>query len=183
MKVKLNKVRLAFPNLFNPVEFRPGDKKPRYDATFLVVPGSANDKAIAAAIKDAVAEKFPAAAEAAKFLKGVVGQKNQYCYLDGDTKEYDGYEGMLYLACHSKVRPLVIDRDKSPLTEQDGKPYGGCYVNATVEIYCIKDVNPGVFASFTGVQFDSDGDSFGGGKPASTDDFDDLGTEDDGDLA
>ena len=182
MKVKLSKVRLSFPYLFKAVEFKTGDGKPRYDATFLVEPGSANDKAIQAAIKAEAETTYGKKAEAN--LKAFSGQTNKYCYLDGDTKDYDGYEGMLYLACHSKVRPLVIDRDKSPLTEQDGKPYAGCYVNATVEIYAQAGENPGIRASFAGVQFDSDGDSFGGGKPASTDDFDDLGTDvDDGDLA
>jgi hypothetical protein len=181
MKVKLSKVRLSFPDLFKAVEFKTGDGKPRYNATFLVEPGSANDTALKAAIEAAAAETYGTKAKAN--LKSFSGQTNKYCYLDGDTKDYDGYAGMTYLACHSKVRPLVIDRDKSPLTEQDGKPYAGCYVNATVEIYAQAGENPGIRASFTGVQFHSDGEAFGGGAPASTDDFDDLGDSSDDDLA
>jgi hypothetical protein len=188
-KIKLNDVRLSFPNLWKAKEFKPGDGKFRYDATFLIEPDSENDKKIRAAIKKAAEDKFNKPEAAAKFVKSIEGNSNKFSYQDGDLKSYDGYEGMMYLACHSKVRPLVIDRrpklpDGSPniLTEADGKPYAGCYVNATVEIYCITEGNPGVFASFTGVQFVRDGDAFGGGTAAKADDFDDLGDSSDDDL-
>ena len=72
-------------------------------------------------------------------------------------------------------RPLVIDADKSPLTEQDGKPYSGCYVNASIELWA-QDNNYGkrVNASLSGVQFFRDGDAFAGGRAADVDDFDDV---------
>lgn len=186
-KIKLNDVRLSFPNLWAAKEFKPGDGKFRYDATFLIEPGSENDKKIRDAIKAAGEETWGAKGE--KTLRAIEGQANKYAYQDGDLKEYDGYEGMWFLACHSKVRPLVIDRrpklpDGSPniLTEADGKPYAGCYVNATVEIYAQKGENPGLRASFTGVQFVRDGDAFGGGSAAKAEDFDDLGDSSDDDL-
>ena len=53
MKLKLTNVRLAFPDLFEAKEFEAGDGKPRYSATFLVEPGSENDKAIRKAQKAA----------------------------------------------------------------------------------------------------------------------------------
>lgn len=186
-KVKLNDVRLSFPNLFRAKEFKPGDGKPRYDATFLIEPGSENDKRIRAAIAEAGVETWGAKAE--KTLRNLESQTNKYAYQDGDMKDYDGYAGLWYLACHSKVRPLVIDRrpklpDGSPnlLTEEDGKPYAGCYVNATVDIYAQKGENPGLRASFSGVQFVRDGDAFGGGSAAKADEFDDLGDSEDDDL-
>lgn len=178
--VTLKDVRLAFPDLWKAVEFKPGDGKARYNATFLVVPGSANDKAIEAAIKAAAEEAYGAKAD--KFLAGVRGNTNKFAYLDGDLKEYAGYEGMMYLACHSKVRPLVIDRRRNPLTEADGQPYAGCYVTAKVSLYALKGDFPGVFASFSGVQFVRDGDAFSGGSKVAPDDFDDLGDTPDEDL-
>lgn len=170
-RVTLQNVRLSFPVLFEAKAFEPG-AKPRFDATFLVEPGSANDKKIKAAIDEAAKDAY--GAKAAAFLKSFEGNSNKYCYLDGDLKEYDGYEGMMYLACHASARPLVIDRDKTPLTEQDGKPYAGCYVNATVDIYAQTGKYPGIRASFNGVQFASEGDAFGGGARGSLDDFEDL---------
>lgn len=49
-KIKLAGVRLSFPDLFKAVEFKTGDGKPRFNASFLVDPGSENDKKIKAAI-------------------------------------------------------------------------------------------------------------------------------------
>ena len=178
--IKLKDVRLSFPNIWKAKEFKPGDGKFRYDATFLIEPGSANDKAINDAIKAAAAETFGAKAD--KFLQQVAGQSNKMAYADGDLKDYDGYQGMMYLACHTKVRPLIIDRNRQQLVEEDGKPYAGCYVNATVEIYAQKGENPGVRASFSGIQFVRDGDAFGGGSAAKVDDFEDLGETSDDDL-
>lgn len=180
MAFRINNVRLSFPQLWKAVEFKAGDGKPRFDATFLIEPGSENDKKIQAAIDAAGQEAHGAKWE--KFKKSCEGNANKYCYLDGDTKDYDGYEGMMYLACHSKVKPAIYDkRPKNPdgslnlLTEEDGRPYAGCYVNATVEIYVQKGENAGVRASFTGVQFAADGDAFSAGRPANPEEFDDLG--------
>ena len=179
MKVKLKHVRLSFPDLFQAVEYQTGDGKPRFNATFLIEPGSENDKAIRAAIKAAATETW--AAKAPAMLKQFEGNSLKYCYLDGDTKEYDGYAGVWYLSAHNKTRPLVIDRDKTPLTAADGKPYAGCYVNASVEIYAQNNENKGIRASFNGVQFVADGDAFGGGAPASPEEFEDLGVDAEGD--
>lgn len=176
MKVILQKVRLSFPDLFEAKEYEKGDGKPRYNATFLIEPGSANDKAIRAAIAEVGAEKF--GKKAAAVLKSLEGNANKYCYLDGAAKDYDGYEGMWYLSAHRKAadgRPLVIDRDKSPLTAADGRPYAGCYVNATAEIYAQDGQNQGIRASFSGIQFHSNGDAFSSARPASPDEFEDLG--------
>lgn len=179
-KVKLNNVRLSFPQLFEAKAFEPG-AKPRYDATFLVEPGSANDKAIRAAIDEAAKETY--GAKAAAHVKAFEGNSNKFCYLDGDLKpEYDGYGGMLFLACHTTARPMLIDRDKTPLVEADGKPYAGCYVNATVDIYAQSGKYPGIRASFNAVQFAGDGDAFGGGAPGSVDDFEDLSNGIDDDI-
>lgn len=180
MKVKLKKVRLSFPNLWEPKEFKTGDGKPRFDATFLIEPGSENDKAIKAAILDAAKETYGAKWQAT--LKSLEGNSNKYAYLDGNLKDYDGYEGMMYLACHSKARPYICDRDPNvALAADSGRPYAGCYVNATVEIYAQKGENQGIRASFTGVQFAADGDAFSAGKPASPEDFDTVeeGAEED----
>lgn len=176
MKVMLKNVRLSFPDLFEAVEFKTGDGKPRFNATFLIERGSENDKKIEAAIVEAAKEQFGAKYE--KLVAGMRGNVNKFCYLDGDLKEYDSYEGMNYLAAHSKIRPTVIDADKTPLTAQDGKPYAGCYVNASVDIWAQKGENSGIRASILGVQFFRDGDPFTGGTPADPDEFDDVSAED-----
>lgn len=100
----------------------------------------------------------------------------------GDTRVnragevYAGYAGHYYISAKNAMRPTVLDKNKTPLTEADGRPYSGCYVNASIEIYGMSDTKKkGVHASLKGVQFHSDGELFGGGGVASTDEFDDLG--------
>ena len=179
MEVKLKNVRLSFPNLWHAKEFKTGDGKPRFDASFLCEPGSDNDKAILAAIE--AEGKANHGEKWATVKKSLLGQSNKCCYLDGNTKSYDGYEDKWVLSTHAKARPLVIDRNRQTLTEEDGKPYAGGFVNAKVDIYVQKGENPGIRASFSGIQFVSEGEAFTGGKPASVDEFEDLGDGGDSD--
>jgi hypothetical protein len=160
--IMLKDVRLSFPRLWTPAEFKAGDNKPRWSATFLIVPGSANDKAIRAAIDAEMAETFKAKAKST--LAGWEGNGNKNCYLDGapgGEPRYDGYDGVWALTTHRQKNsksgvqqpPLVIDANKAPLAEDAGKPYAGCYVNAKVSIYAQTGENPGIRASFSAVQF------------------------------
>jgi hypothetical protein len=62
----------------------------------------------------------------------------------------------------------VIDRDTKPLTAADGRPYGGCFVDASVDIWA-QDNSWGkrINAKLRWVQFRGDGDAFSGGAPVS----------------
>ncbi|MDZ7918488.1 DUF2815 family protein [Rhodoferax sp.] len=180
MKVKLQNVRLAFPALFEAKTVN-GEGAPAFGASFLIEPGN---KALVKSINDAIdavaTEKWGAKAPAHLAL---MRKTDKVALHDGDLKaQYAGFAGMLFVSSRSAARPLVLDKDKSPLNAQDGRPYGGCYVNATVELWA-QDNKYGkrVNAQLLGVQFFADGDSFGGGAVGSADDFDDLaqGAEED----
>lgn len=176
----LNKVRLAFPVLYEAQEFQTGDGKPRYSATFLVEPDSANDKTTLTAITAAVKEKFTDPKKAEQFLKSVRGQSQKFCYQDGDTKDFDGFEGNWFLAAHRQAKdgpPAVVDQKKNPVGANSGVVYAGCYVNAKVDIYVQTTGNPGVRCGLLAVQFAADGDAFAGGV-ASADGFEEIETED-----
>lgn len=172
MKLRLSNVRLAFPTLFEAKTVN-GEGKPAFSASFLLDPADPQLTAINQAIDTCAKAKWGAKADA--ILKAMRGADKVFLH-DGDLKEnYDGFAGMLYVSSRSTTRPLVIDADKSPLTEKDGKPYAGCYVNASIELWA-QDNNYGkrINASLRGVQFLRDGDAFAGGAPASEDEFDDL---------
>lgn len=171
MKLKLNNVRLSFPALFSPKAFKPGDD-PRFKATFLIQKGSSLAKEIEAAAIAALNAKFPGKGEAIR--RQIEGSNNKCCIQDGDKAGYGGYAGHIAVSAKSKVRPLVIDANKTPLVEQDGKPYAGCYVNASIEFFGYDNSGKGLSAQLKGVQFFRDGDAFAGGEPASADEFDDL---------
>jgi hypothetical protein len=176
MKIKLNGVRLSFPQLFEATTVN-GEGKPAFSAAFLISPKDPQVAAINAAIDAVAKDKWGAKADAnIKAMRAA----DKVCLHSGDLKSnYDGFEGNLYVSARNSMRPLVIDVNKSPLTEQDGKPYAGCYVNASIELWA-QDNNYGkrVNATLMGVQFYRDGESFTGGGVADTDDFDDLTAED-----
>lgn len=174
--VKLSNVRLAFPNLFAPRAAKPGDKA-KYGATFIV---PQNHPCVAELRK-----LFPVIAKekwgdkAGAILTGLEKQ-DRLCLHDGDIKvQYQGFEGNLYITANGDVRPSVFDRNKTPLQAGDGKPYSGCYVNASIELWPQdhKEHGKRINASLRGVQFHADGDAFAVGTAASEDEFEDLGDQ------
>jgi hypothetical protein len=176
MKIKLNAVRLSFPQLFEAKTVN-GEGKPAFSASFLIDPKDPQVAVINNAINAVAAEKWGAKAEA--MLK-TIRAADKTCLHSGDLKaNYDGFEGMLYVSARNAIKPLVVDTNRSPLTEQDGKPYAGCYVNVSLELWP-QDNNYGkrINATLMGVQFYKDGESFVGGGVASEDDFDDLSIDD-----
>jgi hypothetical protein len=172
MKVKLQTVRLAFPVLFEAKTIA-GQGEPKFTAAFLFPKEHPAFAEVNAAIDAVAKEKWKE--KAASVLAGLRAE-GKICLKNGDAKpDYSGYPGNFFVNCTSAVRPLVIDKNKSPLTAADGKPYGGCYVHAAIEIWA-QDNKYGkrVNASLKGVQFAADGDAFGAGAPASSEEFDDL---------
>lgn len=173
MKLKLSNVRLTFPVLFE-AKTVAGEGKPAFSASFLIDPKDPQVKILQAAFETTAAEKW---GDKGPSILNALRAADKIALHNGNGKSnYEGYAGMLYISSRSATRPLVIDRDKSPLVEADGLPYSGCYVNASIELWA-QDNNYGkrINASLRGVQFYRDGDAFaGGGGPASEDEFDDL---------
>lgn len=184
-KVILNKVRISFMDaLFVPKAFEAGGPL-RFGATFIIEPGSKNAKALSEAMDEVAQAKWPKVwektlEELKRKEKTAYGERDK---LSSAGEPYQGFEGNYFVTAYNKTRPTVINKDKSPLVASDGKPYGGCFVNAIIDIYA-QDGEYGkrINASLAGVQFHSDGDAFGGGAPASPDQFPDLGDADDDDL-
>jgi co-chaperonin GroES (HSP10) len=167
--IKLKNVRLSFASLFKRATF--GGEETKYEGTFLI------DKETQA---DQIAEINTAIAAMMKEKKAKLSP-DRICFKDGDEIDYDGYAGHMSIKASNAKRPIVIDRDKSPLTEDDGRPYSGCYVNAVLELW-FQDNTWGkrVNANLLAVQFAKDGEPFGeGGASVSVDDFDVIDEDDD----
>ena len=185
MKLMLNNVRLAFAqNLFKPGTVG-GEGEPAYSSTFILPPDHPQLKQLRDAQEAVGKEKWGAKWAA---VKKELEAKDKFALHDGDTKAtYDGFEGNLFVPARSpqNKRPSVFDRDKSPLTEADGRPYSGCYVNASIELWA-QDNNYGkrINAQLRGVQFVRGGDSFGGGASAAgADEFAEVEGSESEDLA
>lgn len=182
-RVMLKDARLAFPNLFEPTTVA-GEGKPRYSGTMLIPAdhpqAAAMRKIIDAVAKDKWREKAPS------ILAGLY-KTGKVALHDGDEKaQYDGFSGNLFVAAAAQesAPPTVVDADRSPLNERSGKPYAGCYVNASLEFWA-QDNQWGkrVNCTLRGVQFLRDGDSFSAGRPASADEFEAVEGADAADFA
>ena len=172
MKITIKNVRLSFPSLFQKAVFQGAETK--FEGTFLL-----NKKTHAVSIKEIQA----AIADLIKSnLKGTKLGADKICLKDGDESSYEGYADHMSIKAGNAKRPLIIDKDKTPLTEDDNRVYSGCYVNAIIELWA-QDNGFGkrINCNLLGVQFAADGEPFGdGGASASVNDFDML---DDGDDA
>lgn len=172
MKIKLQNVRLSFPSLFHKAVFNGEETK--YEATLLIP----KDSPQVAEIKKAIDAKLKSDFEGKKL------PTDKICFKDGDEFDYDGYQGHYSFKAGNNKRPIVIDKDKSPLTEDDERIYAGCYVNAIVELWSQNNQwGKRINANLLGVQFAKDGEPFGdGGTSASADDFDVVGSDEDDDM-
>jgi len=157
--VKLENVRLSYPNVFaaKAMKLPNGEmQKAKFSAVFLLdkVKHKATIENIQKLIERVALEKF-----------GKKVPLKHTCLRDGAEKEdTQGYgDGVMFISCSSESRPVVVDRDKSPLTDEDKKIYGGCYVNAGINLFAYSHPvgGKGVSAALRWVQFVKDGDSFG----------------------
>ena len=174
-KFKLANVRLSFPAIFTKAVFDGVETK--YEATLLIDKDSQSKLVdqLQGKIDAFIKEQFPTGAP--KALKVT-------CLQDGDTKDYDGYANHMAFKGTSNSRITIIDRDKSPLVEADGKPYAGSYVNAICSLWLSQHPKGGtqVLANLHGIQFFKDGEAFGEGNTDVTSEFDSFEDEDDFDI-
>lgn len=174
----LKDARLAFPALWEPKTVN-GEGKPRYGASLLIPVDhpqvEAMRKIIAAVAKDRWKDK-------AQSVLTSLEKSDKVALHDGDMKAtYDGFEGNLYVSAASQdnAPPTVVDQGRNPLGPKSGKPYAGCYVNASLEFWA-QDNSYGkrINCTLRGVQFVRDGDAFSAGRPADADEFDEIDAQD-----
>lgn len=171
-KIKMQAVRLSFPSLFNTAKFG-GEDTGKYEATFVL--DKVEHAEVIAGIKAQIERLMK------EELKGKV-PSDKLCLKDGDEMGRPEFEGKYTIKASTKKRPLVINRDKSPITESDNVIYAGCYVNAIVSLWA-QNNNYGkrINAQLDGVQFCRDGEAFGDGA-VSVNEFDAFGSESDDDF-
>jgi hypothetical protein len=162
MKTVIKNARLSFPKLFTATTFK-GTGTPRYEAAFLVEPDSDAHKAIEAAIEAVAKERWNA--KAAAKLKQLRSSKQTCCYVPGEMTGREENEGLFVLTGNRKEKDGPVgkfDSDKTPIHSDNGRLYGGCYVNASVDIWAQDGEYPGIRCTLIAVQFAKDGDAFGG---------------------
>lgn len=182
-KLMLKNVRCSFLTLGEPEQYQ-GKGPFRWSSVFLVPTTDPQKKLVDAVIEAVAKEKW--GPKAASVLKAVLPDPKGCCWIDGERKEYDGYQGCFALSSHrqqDKGRPLVMDNDKSPIYQLDnsfypgkeGRIYSGCFVNAQVEIWAQDNQQgKGIRCSLLGIQRFKDGDAFGGGSRPDSNEFEEV---------
>lgn len=199
-KIKLPDVRINFARIFKAEGFQGSEDNKKFNAQFILeADNPAHKKALKelrAAINEAGQEKW-----GAKWKGGKMAVKG-YCLKSADPELQDGQFvtsidvededgeipeyliGSYQVSASETKRPTVVDRDKTPLTEEDAKIYDGCRVTAVISVWA-QDNKFGkrLNANLLAVQFKNDDEPLGGtaAEKVSDDDFDDD-FDDDGDL-
>lgn len=189
-QVMLKDVRLSFPDLWKPGKPMNPQDTPKYGGQFIFAPDSEAAKICKEAMVSAAKEVFGPNWE--NIVRSM--EKSKKClrvgndHPDKDGKVREGYQDMMYLVARNKSKPAVVaakaknaDGSWNYLTEADGKPYGGCYVNVKVNIKAMKakeQIPNQIYATLEAVQFVRDGESFGAG-PGTPEGFDDVEGADD----
>ena len=170
MKIMLKNVRLSFPSLFKTEEYNGVDTE-KFAATFLIPKSDSKTvSAIESACKQALIDKFG---------EGKIPKGFKMPLADGDEKDYQGYQDHFIIKANTKKRPTLVNRDKTPIVEEDGILYGGCYVNASIDLWVMDNAyGKKVLASLNAIQFVKDGEAFGT-KSEGADCFESLDDDDD----
>ena len=178
-KIMLRSVRCAYPQLFLFFTNKFSGKEEYSVRVMIPESDKAQLEKIRSTIEKAFINKFGPEKGPRKF-KAAMESKNTRCL------QYDDENGYYYINLKRRAqdgRPVVLDRNKSPLAASDGRLYGGCYINATVEFWCYDNASTGAGCTLLGVQFVKDGEPFSGASQPSEDDFDDLGDDGDDDMS
>lgn len=204
MKVKITRARGAFLDVIKAVQYQ-GQGSFYWGGTLLCVPGETmaqlatgqspdgktlwgNPQPAKAAIDKALEEVAKAkwAQKWATHLPNILPDMKACAWVDGNRREYDGYQGNWALSFKRYTddgRMLLIDADRSPIVQPDGefypgkegRLYSGCYLNATVELWAQENkFGKGLRCQVQALQFAGDGDAFGGGARPNADDFDEI---------
>lgn len=189
--VILKNVRLQYGDLFQ--RGKPPKDKPnepgKFAANGIMEEGSEAFKTAYAAFTRAAQEglgpNWQAIVQAMEKSSKCIRKGNENLDSSGNIRQ--GFEGKMYIVAKNKSKPAIVDSkvtagpDGKPqftfLTEEDGRPYNGCYVNLKVDIYAMKakgEIKAGVFAKLLAVQWKDKGEAFGS-APGTADGFDDEG--------
>lgn len=174
LKVVTPKFRLSFPELFQPKAF--DDQDAVYSIKMLF------DKKVDLSEMKAVMKKAAREKWGDSVPKGI-----QQPFVDGNSKDLDGYENTIVVGASTKFKPQVCGPNPEDLLTSADEVYAGCYCRAALIAHAWEYTHPktkkvmkrGVSFRLESVQKLADGESFVS-RPDVTDTFDavDDGSDD-----
>ena len=188
----LYNVRLRFGSIFTPRAYD-NTQPEKYEATFIITPGSDAEKTVTKAMKQTAKEKW---GDKAQSVWNQLKAQDRLCLRSGeirDTDKYPEFIGKMFVTAKSDILPRIVDQDAIELTANDGRIQDGAIVHADISLWAQDNQQWGkrVNANLLGLQLvslgtgehdaplgqsrRSDADTF---KPLSDDEMD---SDDDGD--
>lgn len=170
-KVVTGVVRLSYVHVFEPWS-NSDDQEKRYSVTLLI---PKTDKATLNAIKQAEAAALEAGK--GKVFGGKIPANWKSILHDGDEEadleKNPECAGHMMMACASKTKPGVVDRNLQPIIDST-EVYSGCYARVSINGFAYNQSgNRGVSFGLNHVMKWADGDYLGG-RSRAEDDFADI---------
>jgi hypothetical protein len=170
--------RLSFPNVFEPKEGMNGGK-PKFGISAIWTPAKFTDKEkvlwknILKALDAEAMHRFK------KPFKSLPANIKRGLRNGNERPDLEGYgEGTLFASVTSKMKPGVIDRDRSEISVEENnteKLYPGCKCRATVTVYGYDNQGKGLALGLLNLQKVDDGKRLDSRVDAAEDFEDDLG--------
>lgn len=172
-KFTTGRVRLSYANIWKPKAMNEG-QTPKYSVSLLI---PKNDMKTINAIKAAV----KAAAEDGLHTKfgGKIPANLKSPLRDGDEErpEDPNYAGHYFMNCSSNSKPIIVDRRREQITNED-EVYSGCYAHVAVNFYAYNTSgNRGVACGLGNIQKVADGEPLGGARGNVENEFEVLDEE------
>lgn len=168
--------RLSYVHLLEKHSFEGSSEDGKYSVSILI---PKKEKATVDAIKEAIANAQKEYADAK--WGGKAPKKLSLPLGDGDERDDEAYAGHWYINAKSNTKPGVVDRDRTPITDEE-EVYSGMWALVSVSFYGYdKGVNKGIAAAIDNVMKWKDDDRLGGGKESAEADFEGFGDDDDDD--
>lgn len=175
-KVVFGPCRLSYVHVFEKHSFD-GKTEGKYMTNILI---PKKEKGTVAALQQAID------AAAKTFIQTKCGGKKPskglaLPLMDGDEKEEECYEGCYYLNAKCSTRPGLVDRDRSPIVDEE-ELYSGVWCICSVTFYGY-DVsgNKGIACGLNNLMKFKDDERLGG-RASAENDFTDVNLYDDDDL-
>ncbi len=170
--ILVKNVRLSYPHLFRAWGLNEGDTK-KFSGKFLL-----DKKTHAEEIKAMGKHLVKMQTEA---FKGRI-PNDKLCLRDGAESGKEEMANVFAIAASESTRPNVINRDRSPINEEDDIVYAGCFCNVLIRFWVQNNkFGKRINANLLAVQFVKDGERFSGiDRPDMADVFDDVEEDFDG---
>ena len=171
-RVILKNVRCNYPRVFAP-ETNQLSGKSEYSIVVMIPENDPQVAELKAKMQEVWVNKF-GPEKGPRKLKSAMDSKNtRFLHFDDEN----GFYKLNLKRKETDGAPMVLDRAKNKLDASSGKPYGGCFINVSFDLWVYDKQSTGTSATLLGVQFVDDGEPFGGSSQPSEKDFDDLSND------